>query len=135
MRPSPLSSVSDTSANPSGCRPCDPTKMTSSPLRPRMARALVSPNDQRTASATLLLPEPFGPHITETPGSKRKVVRLAKLLNPTRSSRRRCISGPEPRPPPGEEPDQWARLRLASPRSRRAPRQQPTAVLTAYFDP
>src|SRR5215208_5839151 len=65
--------------------------MTSSPRRPRIARTLCSPSAQRTASATLLLPEPFGPQRTETPGSNANVVDPAKLLKPTRSSRLRCI--------------------------------------------
>jgi hypothetical protein len=74
--------VSVTSARPSGARPVVPAKITSCILPPRSAFALCSPSTQRMESATFDLPQPFGPTIAVTPGSKRSVVGSAKLLKP-----------------------------------------------------
>src|ERR1700743_1486850 len=76
--PSELSTVSVTSARPSGARPDVPAKMTSSILPPRSAFAPCSPITQDNASSTLDLPEPFGPTTQVMPGSKRSVVAEAK---------------------------------------------------------
>src|SRR5215213_7159662 len=61
--------------------------MTSSVFLLRRVEWLCSPRTQRTASETFDLPLPFGPMIAVMPGSKRKTVRLAKLLKPCSSSR------------------------------------------------
>jgi hypothetical protein len=42
----------------------------------------MSPSTQSTASETFDLPEPFGPTMTETPGSKFMTERSAKDLKP-----------------------------------------------------
>ena len=60
---------SRTSAAPVGFRASEPLKMTSSIFSPRRLFALCSPMTQVSASATLLLPQPFGPTIAVTPRS------------------------------------------------------------------
>ena len=80
--PSALSIVRLTSARPSGPRVAVPAKMTSSILPPRSVFAPCSPMTQASASTTLDLPEPLGPTMHVTPGSKAKVVGCAKDLNP-----------------------------------------------------
>ena len=59
-----------------------PLKIRSSPRLPRKLFMLCSPTTQRKASATLLLPEPFGPTIAVIGASNSSEVFLAKLLNP-----------------------------------------------------
>ena len=49
---------------------------------PRSDFALCSPSAQRTASATLLLPQPFGPTMPVIPGRTLSAVRSAKDLKP-----------------------------------------------------
>ena len=67
--------------------------MTSSDLRDRSARPC-SPSAQRSASARLLLPEPFGPTTALMPGPNSTFVRSAKDLNPwSRSASRRGSAG------------------------------------------
>src|SRR5689334_12345779 len=88
--PSPLSTVSVTSARPSGARPAVPAKMTSSILPPRRALAPCSPSTQAMASTTLDLPEPFGPTTQVMPGSSRNVVAEAKDLKPLTVKLLRC---------------------------------------------
>src|SRR5262245_56121815 len=61
--------------------------MTSSVFLLRRVEWLCSPSTQRTASEMFDLPLPLGPMIAVMPGSKRKTVRLAKLLKPCSSSR------------------------------------------------
>src|SRR4051794_10642857 len=73
-------------------RELDPLKMTSAISPPRRLLADCSPRIQRTASTTLLLPEPFGPTTAVTPGAKSSRVLSANDLNPT-SSRRLSIGG------------------------------------------
>ena len=73
-QPSALSRVSTASAMPCGLRCSDPAKMTSSARRVRSDRLDCSPSTQRTASAMLLLPDPFGPMTALTPGSNTKRV-------------------------------------------------------------
>ena len=85
--PSSLLKVTVTSAIPVGALPVPPAKMTSSVFFERSALELVSPSTQRTASEMLDLPEPLGPTTAVIPGSKANTVRMAKLLNPCRSSR------------------------------------------------
>ncbi len=89
--PSLLSIVSCTSARPSGPRVDVPAKMTSSILPPRRVFAPCSPITQASASTTLDLPDPFGPTMHVTPGSKAKVVGCAKDLNPLRVRLFRCM--------------------------------------------
>src|SRR5439155_4702878 len=91
--PSELSSTSDTSAMPSGCRLAEPAKITSSGLRARTAFGDCSPRTHNTASATFDFPDPFGPTTTTMPGNSSVEVRAAKDLKPTRSRRRRCKVG------------------------------------------
>ncbi len=80
--PSLLSIVSCTSARPSGPRVEVPAKMTSSIFPPRRVFAPCSPMTQASASTTLDFPDPFGPTMQVTPGSKANVVGCAKDLNP-----------------------------------------------------
>src|SRR4051812_42558678 len=68
----------------------EPLKMTSAISPPRRLLADCSPRIHRTASTTLLLPEPFGPTTPVTPGEKSKRVLSANDLKPT-SSRRLSI--------------------------------------------
>src|SRR4051812_38568922 len=64
--------------------------MTSSDLRDRRARPC-SPSAQRSASARLLLPEPFGPTTALIPGPNSTIVRSANDLKPwSRSARSRA---------------------------------------------
>src|ERR1035438_6506221 len=76
--------VNETSARPSGARKDVPAKMTSSILPPRSVLAPCSPMTQARASATLDLPEPFGPTMHVIPGSSRSEVADAKDLKPLR---------------------------------------------------
>ncbi len=66
---------------------CEPPQMRSSARFPRMLFIDCSPSAKRNASATLLLPEPFGPTIAVVELPKSKTVFLANDLNPTISSR------------------------------------------------
>ena len=78
-----LSNVSVTSQKESDLRFSVPLKMTSCMLEPRMFFADCSPSTQRTASATLDLPQPFGPTMQVTPSSNVIVVLSANDLKPT----------------------------------------------------
>src|SRR4051794_8145836 len=69
----------------------EPLKMTSAISPPRRLLADCSPRIHRTASTTLLLPEPFGPTTPVTPGAKSIRVLSANDLKPT-SSRRLSMS-------------------------------------------
>src|SRR5262245_54153821 len=80
-----------TSAAAVGLRASLPLKMTSSIFSPRRLLALCSPITQVMASATLLLPHPFGPTIAVTPLSKASSDRSEKDLNPLISRRCRRI--------------------------------------------
>ena len=73
---------SRTSAAPVGLRASEPLKMTSSIFSPRRLFALCSPMTQVRASATLLLPHPFGPTIAVTPRSKDSSARSENDLKP-----------------------------------------------------
>src|SRR3989338_6483897 len=66
---------------------CDPPQIRSSARFPRMLFIDCSPSAKRKASATLLLPDPFGPTIAVVELEKSKTVFLANDLNPTISSR------------------------------------------------
>ena len=67
--------------------------MTSSALRERSARPC-SPSAQRSASARLLLPDPFGPTTALIPGPNSTFVRSANDLKPcSRRARRRGSAG------------------------------------------
>src|SRR5437868_14902135 len=74
--------VKETSPNPSGLRKSVPLKMTSAISPPRSAFADCSPKTHRIASEMLLFPQPFGPTIAATPGTKLSVVLSAKDLKP-----------------------------------------------------
>ena len=76
-----------------------PLKRTSSIFAPRSAVGRCSPSTQRMASETLLLPQPLGPTMAISPGSKWSFVRSAKLLNPVISKDLRCTWGNLSRPP------------------------------------
>ena len=80
--PSELSIVNKTSARPSGARPEDPAKITSSIFPPRKLFAPCSPRTQAIASTTLDFPEPFGPTTAVIPCSKFRVVEDANDLKP-----------------------------------------------------
>ena len=92
--PSALSIVSCTSARPRGPRVEVPAKMTSSILPPRSVFAPCSPMTHASASTTLDFPEPFGPTIAVTPGSKANVVGCANDLNPLSVTLFRCMEAP-----------------------------------------
>ena len=80
--PSVLSIVKSTSARPSGARPLEPAKITSSIFPPRKVLAPCSPITQAIASITFDLPEPFGPTTAVIPRSKFRVVDDANDLKP-----------------------------------------------------
>src|SRR3990167_7015079 len=65
----------------------EPDQMRSSLLFPRMDFIDCSPRAKRNASATLLLPEPFGPTMAVVALEKSSSVFLANDLNPAISSR------------------------------------------------
>ena len=73
---------SRTSAVAPGLRASLPLKITSSMRSPRRLLALCSPSTHVMASATLLLPHPFGPTIAVTPWSKASSERSENDLNP-----------------------------------------------------
>ena len=81
-------SSSRTSAAPVGLRASLPLKITSSIRSPRRLFALCSPSTHVMASATLLLPHPFGPTMAVTPSSKASSDRSENDLKPAIS--RRC---------------------------------------------
>src|SRR3989475_10650570 len=76
-----------TSAAAVGLRASLPLKMTSSMRSPRRLLALCSPITHVMASATLLLPHPFGPTIAVTPLSKASSERSENDLKPLISRR------------------------------------------------
>ena len=80
--PRSLRKVRWTSARPSGLRPGEPLKITSSIESPRSWCALCSPITQRIASETLVLPHPFGPTTPVIPSPKPTSVRSTNDLNP-----------------------------------------------------
>src|SRR5262245_10625933 len=99
---------SRTSADAVGLRASLPLKITSSIRSPRRLLALCSPITHVIASATLLLPHPFGPTIAVTPLSKASSERSENDLNPLMSRRSKRMGihhayrpgyGPEPRTP------------------------------------
>src|SRR5688572_7359654 len=126
-----------TSAVPPGLRASLPPKMTSSIFSPRRLLALCSPSTQVMASATLLLPQPFGPTIAVTPSSKASSDRSEKDLNPEISRRSRRMLSPcasqekVPRPAFAAEQksatSEWGRRSKAGDRSAR---QKARASLT-----
>ena len=94
--PSALSTTSVTSAMPWAARLSEPAQMTSSDLRERSALPC-SPSAQRSASARLLLPDPFGPTTALMPPPNSTLVRSANDLKPcSRRARRRAAAGPCP---------------------------------------
>src|SRR5262245_6420912 len=84
-------SFNRTSAVAVGFRASLPLKITSSMRSPRRLLALCSPITQVMASATLLLPHPFGPTMAVTPLSKASSDRSETDLNPLISRRCRRI--------------------------------------------
>ena len=80
---------SRTSADAVGFRASLPLKSTSSIRSPRRLLALCSPITHVMASATLLLPQPFGPTMAVTPLSKASSERSENDLNPLISRRSR----------------------------------------------
>src|ERR1700704_2717735 len=62
--------------------PLPPAELTSCIEPPRIAPGLCAPSAQSTASVMLLLPEPFGPTITLTPGENSRLTRSGKDLKP-----------------------------------------------------
>ena len=81
-----------TSAAAVGLRASLPLKITSSIRSPRMLLALCSPITHVMASATLLLPHPFGPTMAVTPLSKASSERSENDLNPLISRRSRRMT-------------------------------------------
>ena len=82
MRPALLSMTNFTSAMPRAGREGLPAKMTSAIWPPRSTLGPCSPRTQAIASATLDLPDPFGPTMTLMPGVNSSVVLSANDLNP-----------------------------------------------------
>src|SRR5713226_2921442 len=82
LSPPSLLKIRLTSAMPSDFREPEPWKITSSIFWPRRIFGLCSPSAQRTASATLDLPQPLGPTIQVTPGNTWSSVFSAKDLKP-----------------------------------------------------
>ena len=80
-----------------GLRASLPLKITSSILSPRRLLALCSPITQVMASATLLLPQPFGPTIAVTPRSNASSERSENDLKPLISRRSRRMYTPRRR--------------------------------------
>ena len=70
-----------------------PAKRTSSGFSARSSLGLSEPAAQRIASATFDLPDPFGPTITPTPGSRRTSTGSGKDLKPRSLTARRCTDG------------------------------------------
>ena len=106
--PSALSRTISTSAADRAWTPRPPPKITSCIDCPRTARGDCSPIAHSTASVTFDLPDPFGPTMTDTPGSKASRVRSGNDLKPLRVIDLRCIRrdpparglrGPRARPP------------------------------------
>src|SRR5205085_10359445 len=85
---------SRTSADAVGLRASLPLKRTSSIRSPRRLLALCSPITHVIASATLLLPQPFGPTMAVTPLSNASSERSEKDLKPLISRRSRRIRTP-----------------------------------------
>src|SRR5688500_5372478 len=85
---------SRTSAVAPGFRASLPLKMTSSIRSPRRLLALCSPSTHVMASATLLLPQPFGPTMAVTPWSKASSARSGNDLNPLMCRRSKRIGIP-----------------------------------------
>ena len=69
-----------------------PAKRTSSGFSARSSVGLSEPAAQRIASATFDLPEPFGPTITPTPGSRRTSTGSGNDLKPRSLTARRCTA-------------------------------------------
>jgi hypothetical protein len=90
MPRSELSKSSSTSQKSAGPRFAAPAKRTSSGFSARSSLGLSEPAAQRIASATFDFPEPFGPTITPTPGSRRTSTVSGKDLKPRSLIARRC---------------------------------------------
>src|SRR6266480_2489515 len=90
--PSALSKSSSTSQKSAGPRAPPPAKRTSSGFSARSSVGLSEPAAQRIASETLDLPEPFGPTITPTPGSRRTSSGSGNDLKPRSLTARRCTA-------------------------------------------
>ena len=69
---------------------CAPAKRTSSGFSARSSLGESEPAAQRIASATFDFPEPFGPTMTPTPGSRRTSTVSGKDLKPRSFMARRC---------------------------------------------
>ena len=77
-----MSKTSVTSAALAAGRDSEPEKI-NSPMAPaRSTPGLCSPRAKRTASVTLLFPDPFGPTIAVIPPSSGILTGRAKVLNP-----------------------------------------------------
>src|SRR4051812_47143584 len=98
--PSALSKRSSTSQKSAGPRAPPPAKRTSSGFSARSSVGLREPAAQRIASETFDLPEPFGPTITPTPGSRRTSTGSGKDLKPRSLTARRCTAR-HPKEPTG----------------------------------
>src|SRR4030067_1556965 len=81
-----FSMVKDTSDMPAGFWSILPLKITWSIRSPRKTVGLCSPNTQRIASTRLVLPQPVGPTMAETPALKTSLGFLGKDLKPMISS-------------------------------------------------
>ena len=88
--PSWLSKSSSTSQKSAGPRFAPPAKRTSSGFSARSSFGLSDPAAQRIASETFDFPEPFGPTITPTPGSRRTSTGSGNDLKPRTLTARRC---------------------------------------------
>src|SRR5438094_1352132 len=96
--PSALSKSSSTSQKSAGPRAPPPAKRTSSGFSARSSVGLSEPAAHRIASETLDFPDPFGPTITPTPGSRRTSTGSGNDLKPRILTARRCTYGAGYRP-------------------------------------
>jgi hypothetical protein len=81
-----FSMVMETSATFNGLRDFVPLKITSSILSDRSVVGRCSPNTQRIASTTFVLPQPFGPTIAVSPWSNDRFTFWANDLKPNISN-------------------------------------------------
>ena len=79
-QPVELSKSTSAEAMPARGRCSEPAKIRSSVLLARSKLYDCSPNTQRSASAMLDLPEPFGPTMAVIPSENSKVVLATKVL-------------------------------------------------------
>ena len=91
--PASLSNTSSTSQCSARLRSAPPAKRTSSGFSARISEGVSDPAAHTTASAMFDLPEPFGPTITATPGSRDSSSASGNDLKPRMRMVFRCTGG------------------------------------------